>query len=232
MKPAAVVSHARGAGRALGWCVTTSTPPTTPHVLAFGGSLRDGSLNHQLVRIAADGARGAGAEVTLVRLRDFPMPIYDGDIEAGSGLPEHAKRLKRLMWSHQGLLISSPEYNSSLPGALKNALDWVSRPGGWDEAPWNGEGAKPEKEPKLSAFAGKVAGIMSASPGVLGGVRALAHLRSILGNMTVLVVPEQHGVARAHEAFLSTGKLVDAAQQMIVERIGATVATTCARLRG
>lgn len=208
-----------------------STSPT-PRLLAFAGSLREGSFNHQLVQVAVAGARGAGAEVTLIRLRDFPMPIYDGDLESASGLPEHALRLKRLFWSHQGLLISSPEYNSSLPGALKNALDWVSRPGGWADAPWSADGPKPEREPKLSAFAGKLAGIMSASPGVLGGVRALAHLRSILGNMTVLVVPEQHGVARAHEAFMPTGKLTDAAQQVIVERIGATVATTCARLRG
>lgn len=195
-------------------------------LLAFAGSLRDGSWNHKLIELAAAGARGAGAHVTVVRLRDYPMPIYNADDEAVHGLPEHALRLKRLLWEHQGLLIACPEYNSSLPAALKNAIDWVSRPGGWEAAGRTG------KEPRLSAFADKVAGIMSTSPGVLGGLRGLAHLRSILTNMTVLVLPEQIAVPRADQAFTPEGALADASMAAVVERIGATLAKTVERLKG
>lgn len=195
-------------------------------ILALAGSLREGSWNHKLVGLGAQGARSAGAEVTVVRLRDFAMPIYDADDEAARGLPEGAIALKRLFWEHQGLLIACPEYNSSLPAALKNALDWVSRPGGWEAS------GKAGKEPKLSAFTDKIAGIMSTSPGVLGGLRALTHLRSILTNMTVLVLPEQIAVPRADQAFLPTGKLADAGHQAVVERIGATLAKTVERLKG
>src|SRR5438046_3669126 len=94
---------------------------------AFAGSTRTNSYNKKLGMIAAEGARAAGAEVTLIDLRDFPMPLYDGDLEESSGIPEHGKRLKRLFLDHQGLLISSPEYNSSISGVLKNSFDWVSR---------------------------------------------------------------------------------------------------------
>src|SRR5262249_50294508 len=103
---------------------------TKPKILAFAGSLREGAFNHKAVSLAVKSAEQHGADVTLIRLRDYPLPIYDADLEAKSGLPEHAVRLKRLFWDHHGLLISSPEYNSSLSGALKNTIDWVSRPGG------------------------------------------------------------------------------------------------------
>ena len=123
----------------------------TPRILAFAGSLRQGSYNKKLVKVAVEGARAAGAEVTLVDLREFPMPVYDADLETASGLPEHAKRLKKLFLEHDGLMISTPEYNSSIPGTLKNALDWVSR--------------SEQGEPPLAAYAGKVGIFMSASPG-------------------------------------------------------------------
>jgi NAD(P)H-dependent FMN reductase len=99
---------------------------TTPRILAFAGSLRTDSFNKKLARIGAEGARAAGAEVTLIDLRDFPMPVYDGDLEA-AGMPETVLQLKKLFLEHQGLLIASPEYNGSIPGPLKNAIDWVSR---------------------------------------------------------------------------------------------------------
>ena len=98
-----------------------------PRILAFGGSLRKASFNQKLSAIAAEGAREAGAEVTLIELRDFPMPLFDEDIEAKIGKTDEAKRLKDLFLSHQGLIIASPEYNSSYSAALKNAIDWVSR---------------------------------------------------------------------------------------------------------
>lgn len=99
----------------------------TPKILAFAGSTRTESFNKKLVKIAVTGARGAGAEVTWIDLRDFPMPLYDEDLETKEGLPENAKKLKALFLSHDGLLLACPEYNSSITGVLKNAIDWVSR---------------------------------------------------------------------------------------------------------
>jgi len=185
-------------------------PANTPKILAFGGSLREASFNHRLVQVAAEGARDAGADVTLIRLRDFPLPIYDGDGEAASGIPAEAKRLKELMKASHGLLISAPEYNSSLPAALKNAIDWASRP--------------EEGEPRLAAFRGKVAGLVAASPGGLGGLRGLFHLREILQNIGVTVVPEQRAVSGAHEAFAADGSLKDEELNQAVRGVGARLA--------
>lgn len=188
-----------------------------PKILAFAGSTRSESWNKKLIKVAVEGSRAAGAEVTLIDLRDFPMPMYDGDLEAASGLPEHAKRLKRLFLDHQGLLISSPEYNSSIPGVLKNAIDWVSRsePG----------------EADLAAFRDKVAVLMSASPGGLGGLRGLAALRTLLGNIKVLVLPDQVSISKAHEAFNPDGTLKDAKQAAAVQKLGKTLTETVAKLR-
>ena len=102
--------------------------PAAPRILAFAGSLRAESFNKKLARVAAEALRKAGGEVTLIDLRDYPLPLYDGDLEAASGLPENGRKLKSLFLEHQGLLISSPEYNSSIPAVLKNTIDWVSRP--------------------------------------------------------------------------------------------------------
>src|SRR3954470_7217353 len=100
----------------------------TPRILAFAGSLRRDSFNKKLLPIAARAAQGAGAEVTLIDLKDFPLPLFDQDLEVEQGMPESGKKLKQLFIDHDGLLIASPEYNSSLTAVLKNALDWVSRP--------------------------------------------------------------------------------------------------------
>ncbi|MDH3591896.1 MAG: NAD(P)H-dependent oxidoreductase, partial [Planctomycetota bacterium] len=132
-------------------------------ILALSGSLRGDSFNRKLVAAAAAGARAAGAAVTEIDIREFPLPLYDGDLEARDGLPEHALRLKRLFAEHEGLLIASPEYNGSISGALKNLIDWVSRPASKGEKP-------------LASFDGKVAAIMAASPGGLGGLRGLVHV--------------------------------------------------------
>lgn len=188
-----------------------------PKVLAFAGSTRTDSFNKKLIRIGADGLRAAGAETTLVDLRDFPMPLYDGDLEAASGLPEHAKRLKKLFLEHDALMISSPEYNSSIPGVLKNALDWVSR-------------SEPGESP-LAAYAGKVAALMSASPGALGGSRSLVVLRMMLGNIKVLVLPDQVSVSKANEAFNPDGSLKDAKQLASVQKLGKTLTETVGKLR-
>jgi len=187
-----------------------------PRILAFAGSTRTDSYNKKLVKIAAAGARAAGAEVTYLDLRDFPLPLFDEDLEAAEGLPANARRLKDLLLAHQGFLIASPEYNSSISAVLKNAIDWTSRPAP-GEAP-------------LGAFAGRVAALMSASPGALGGLRGLVHVRAILGNIRVLVLPDQIAVPRAFEAFNADGALVDPAQQAAVEKLGSDVAHTLAKL--
>lgn len=187
-----------------------------PKVLAFAGSTRAGSWNKKLIRVAAHAAEAAGAEVTLLDLRDLNLPLYDGDLEEREGLPEGARRLKQLMKAHDAFLISSPEYNSSISGALKNAIDWASRPL---------EDAVP-----LEAFAGKVAGLMAASPGALGGLRGLVHLRAILGNIKVLVLPEQLAISKAHEAFDDEGNLKDEKQRAGIENIARRVVEVAAKL--
>jgi chromate reductase, NAD(P)H dehydrogenase (quinone) len=187
-----------------------------PKILAFAGSTREASYNKMLVKIAAQGARAAGAEVTYIDLRDLPMPLFDEDLEAKEGMPANARQFKELMLAHQGLLIASPEYNSSITAVLKNAIDWASRPY--------------PNEPMLAAFNNKVAAIMSASPGGLGGLRGLVHLRSILGNINVLVLPDQTAISRAFEAFDDDGNLKDPQQQKAIEDLGAKLATTIEKL--
>jgi chromate reductase, NAD(P)H dehydrogenase (quinone) len=188
-----------------------------PRILAFASSTRRESFNKKLVAVAAQGARQAGAEVTLIDLKDFPLPLFDQDLEAEQGMPENGKKLQKFFIDHDGLLIASPEYNSSFPAVLKNAIDWVSRP-----APG---------EPSLVAFRGKAAILMSASPGALGGLRALVHVRSILGNIGVIVLPDQIAVAKAHEAFQPDGSLVDPKQQAGIERLGKTLASFLMKLK-
>ncbi len=185
-------------------------------ILAFAGSTRTESWNKKLIRLGADAAHKAGALVTLIDLRDYPLPLYDGDLESKEGIPENGKRLKELFLAHPGLLISSPEYNSSIPGVLKNALDWVSRsaPG---EAP-------------LACYAGKVAGLLSASPGQLGGLRGLVTLRSMLGNIKTLVIPEQFSLPKAADAFNSDGSLKDAKQQASVETVAKALVDLVSKL--
>lgn len=186
-------------------------------ILAFAGSTRADSYNKKLVRVAASGARAAGAEVTVIDLRDFPLPVFDHDYEAENGMPEAAHRLKQLMIDHDGFLISSPEYNSSVTAVLKNSIDWASRAESDDEAP-------------LSAFDGKVAVLMAASPGALGGLRGLVHLRAILGNIRVLVLPQQRAVPAAHKAFAEDGSLVDPKLQRAIEGLGRLLAEILVKL--
>jgi NAD(P)H-dependent FMN reductase len=189
-----------------------------PQILAFAGSTRTDSFNKKLVHLAALGAEAAGADVTLIDLRDYPLAFYDGDNETRDGVPPNAGKLKQLFLDHDGLLIASPEYNSGLSGVLKNTLDWVSRPATDTEKP-------------LACFTGKVAAILSASPGGLGGMRGLVQLRSILGNIQVLVLPDQISIAEAHNAFHPDGTLKEAKRQAAVENLGASLARTIAKLK-
>ncbi len=185
-------------------------------ILAFAGSTRSESFNNSLVRIAEAGAKDAGAVVTHVDLRDYRLPVFDADDEASGGKPAPAKALKQLMYQHAGFLIAAPEYNSSITGVLKNTIDWVSRPDDGDDS-------------MLPAFRGKIVTLMSASPGALGGLRGLVHVRSILGNLGCIVLPEQVAVMKAHEAF-ADGALIDERQQARVLGLGRTLAETVSRL--
>ncbi len=188
-----------------------------PKILAFAGSTRTDSFNKKLVRIAAQGATAAGADATFVDLRDFPLPLFDEDLEARDGLPATARQFKDLLLAHDGLLIASPEYNSSFTAVLKNAIDWASRPA--------------EGEAPLGCFAAKVAALMSTSPGALGGLRGLVPLRLLLSNIKVIVLPDQIAVPKAYEAFNSNGSLKDPKQQASVESLGEQVATIVAKLK-
>lgn len=170
--------------------------PDTIRILAFAGSLRHGSFNQKLVNIAASGAVEADAIVTVIHLKDFPMPIYNGDDEAVSGLPEHAVRFKKLIAENDGLIIASPEYNGAPSAALKNALDWASR-------------SQEEGEPPAQAFRGKFAAVIAASPGGLGGIRGLPYLREVLTSLGVTTIPAQMTLPVAHEAFDNKDMLVD-----------------------
>ncbi len=166
-------------------------------ILAFAGSARRGSFNARLLSVAVGAARDAGAVVTEVDLRDYPMPIFDEDLEREQGMPDAVRRLRTLALEHRGLLLACPEYNSSITPLLKNVIDWLSR-------------GQPGEGP-LAVFDGKVAGLLAASPGALGGLRGLFHVREILQNIRVTVLPDPMMIAvpKAHEAFADDGTLKD-----------------------
>jgi chromate reductase len=188
-----------------------------PRILVFAGSTRSASFNKKLARVAAGFAEGVGAEVTLVDLRDLPMPLYDGDLEAAEGIPANAMQLRRLMMACDGMILACPEYNSSITGVLKNAIDWVSRP--------------VQGEADLVAFKGKVVGLLSASPGALGGLRGLVTVRSMLGNIGCIVLPDQVAVSKASEAFAEEGSLRDAGQAERVRGVVRIVVEMAGKLR-
>lgn len=191
--------------------------PNTPKLLAFAGSAREGSFNKLLVKIAADGARKTGAQVTLLDLRDLPMPLFDQDLETREGEHPNAKKFKDLLRAHDGFLIASPENNSSYSALLKNAIDWASR-------------RKPDEQP-LECFANKVVVLMSASPGPLGGARGLPQLAALLRFIRCIVLPDQVTVSSAHEAFTEGGALKGAKQQAAVEKLGAVLAGIVAKMK-
>jgi NAD(P)H-dependent FMN reductase len=152
------------------------------------GSLRSGSLNAKLAAVATRALAQEGAEVTRISLGDFPLPIYDGDLQAKSGVPKHAVNLKRMMAAHHGVLIVTPEYNSSVPALVKNTIDWVSR-------------VQDVHETRGQVFRERVFAIASASGGRLGGARALAALRLILSACHAQVIPSQLALAFADDAY-------------------------------
>ena len=181
-----------------------------PRVLVFAGSIRSGSLNRKLARAAAAALERQGLEVTLADLRDYPMPIYDGDLEASAGLPAPAKAFKDLVRSHDAVAIASPEYNGSFAALLKNAIDWATRP--------------EPGEPRLAAFQGKTALLMSASPGQFGGQRGLRHVRELLEMIHVKTLPAQLTLGNAGAAFDADGRLVRAEDRAALDRLAEDLA--------
>ena len=187
----------------------------SPKILVLAGSARQDSVNRKVARQTVEALRDAGVEPTLADLRDFPMPIYDGDLEAGEGLPPAAKALKELARGHDGFAIASPEYNGSFPALLKNALDWISRP-------------EPGKR-TLEVFRDKVAAVLSASPGPGAGKRGLRHLRELLEMMMVSVVPQELAIARSGGAFDAAGRLTRAEDLSDLRELAAALAQAAAK---
>jgi NAD(P)H-dependent FMN reductase len=157
-------------------------------ILVIPGSLRTGSLNAKLAAAAAQELVRAGAEVTRISLGDFPLPIYDADLQSKSGVPKHAVNLKRMIGAHHGVLIVSPEYNSSLPPLLKNAIDWVSR-------------VVDAHETRGQVFRERTFAIAAASENRWGGVRCLAALRLVLSACRATVIPNQLSLSYADQAY-------------------------------
>lgn len=166
-------------------------------ILAFAGSGRRNSYNYSVVKCAAEGARDAGADVTLIDLSEYAsVPVFTEDLEAEQGMPEKAKEFKTLMMEHDGFLIANPEYNSGYSALFKNLIDWTSRKEG-DEAP-------------LQAFTGKPVALMAASPGALGGIRVLVPVRLLLSNINMNVLGQQVAIPKVAELLDDKHELVDA----------------------
>jgi NAD(P)H-dependent FMN reductase len=165
-----------------------------PKILIIPGSLRTGSRNAKLAAAAADAFVQAGVDVTRISLGDFALPIYDGDLQAKSGVPKNAINIKRMIAAHQGVLLVTPEYNSSVPALVKNSIDWVSR-------------VQDPSESRGQVFRERAFAIASASAGRLGGTRALAALRLILSACHATVIPNQLALSFADDAYDDTDRL-------------------------
>ena len=192
---------------------------TSPTVLVIPGSARRQALSRRMAAAAAAALTEAGAAVTLLDLADHPLPLYNGDLEASQGLPAGVVHLQRLIASHQALLVATPEYNGSVPALLKNTLDWCSRADPGNPA---GSGG--------AIYANKPAAIVSTSPGALGGMRALFHLRDMLGYLGMLVVPQQLAIGQADKAFGPDGTLLDERHVKALTAVAQTLVSTAARL--
>lgn len=182
-----------------------------PRILAFSGSARRESLNKKLLAVAVQAVREAGGEVTLIDLNDHVLPLYHGDLEDAEGLPVAAAKLNELITQHDGLLIASPEYNSMITPLLKNTIDWCSRA---DENP----------------FEGKVAAIVSASPGALGGIRSLKMAQQLLLHLGCHIVPGNTMLPQAHKAFDASGVLTDERTTKSVKALAGALVSTVRKL--
>lgn len=190
-----------------------------PKILAFAGSLREKSYNKRVLKVAIEGAKKAGAEVTYIDLKDYPMPIYNADLQETQGFPAIATAFQKLLLEHDGVMISSPEYNGSLPGALKNVIDWTSRA--------NGDLKTGE------CFKGKLAAIMTASPGAFGGLRCLGHLRDVLTILMVNTMPSEIAVAKVGGMFDGdSDEITNDTMKGILEDLGASLVDLLKKTHG
>jgi NAD(P)H-dependent FMN reductase len=170
----------------------------TPKILVFAGSIRIGSYNAKLAALAAKELTLIDADVTRISLADYPLPIYDADLDARGGQPANALKLKQMIAAHHGVFIASSEYSASVTPLLKNAIDWVSR-------------VRERGDPLYAAFKGRVFAISAASPNSSGGLRSLMALRQILElGCGALVLPEQVAIPQADQAFDEMDNIVDA----------------------
>jgi chromate reductase, NAD(P)H dehydrogenase (quinone) len=190
-----------------------------PKILAFAGSLREHSYSKRVVKTAIKGAETAGADVTYIDLRDYPMPIYNADDHERDGFSANAIEFQKLLAAHDGLLIASPEYNASLPAALKNAIDWASRA---------------SDEYKMGeVFKGKAAAIMTESPGAFGGLRCLGHLRGVLSILLVNVLPSEIAVGNVGKMFEGDGvEMIDEKMKKVLEDLGASLVDILKKTHG
>jgi len=187
-----------------------------PRILAFSGSARGGSYNQQLLDVAVAALAEGPVPCTHIHLRDYPLPVYDGDLEASQGLPENAARLRELIAGHDAFLIASPEYNGLLSPLVKNTVDWSTR--------------SPEGGADTSGWGGKWAALLAASPGALGGMRGLLSLRTLLTNLGCTVLASQVTLRQAGQAFDDDGRLGDEktaarAQALALELAGVVART-------
>ncbi len=189
-------------------------------LLVFAGSTRQNSYNRQLARAAAAMARASGAEVTHLELADFDVPMYNADLEA-QGTPADVIRLKQVLHEHPAWIICTPEYNASYPALLKNTLDWVSSP----------VKGHPEWTDGMKSSRGKVVGVLSASPGALGGLRSQSHLAPLLINLECWLAPKNFALGRAGDAFDSEGALKDERARHSVQAVIDQVIWAAARLQ-
>ena len=191
----------------------------TPKILAFAGSLRGLSFNRRVLNIAVEGARRAGADVDVVDLRDYPMPPINPDDIESSGFDPNALLIQELFSKYHGLLIATPEYNGSVPGGLKNVIDWASR-----------------KSPRFGVnevFKGKFAAMITASPGSFGGIRCMSHLRGILSIMGVTVLPSEIAVTFVAEKFEGDSfEIRDEKTKGLLEGLGAALTDMLVRVHG
>ena len=187
-------------------------------LLFFAGSAREASFNKKLALLGRHIAEANGIEAVFVDLKDYPMPIYNGDLEAAEGPPERARAFKALLGEYQGVFIASPEYNSSVTPLLKNTLDWVTR-------------VRAKGETGLEVFKSRVFAISAASPGYYGGMRSLLNLREILAvGIGALVIPEQLALPRAMDAFEADGSLKDKTQQELLKGVVEALAVAARKL--
>lgn len=192
-----------------------------PRIVVIAGSTRAAAFSRQMAHAALLGLARLDAEVDHIELADYPAPLYNGDDEAASGIPPNIVKLQHKFTAMHGLLICSPEYNGSITPLLKNTLDWCSR-------------SNPQDKVRSGAacYAGKACGLLSTSAGALGGLRALFHVRDIVGYLNMLVIPQQLALSRAHEAFAEDGALKDPALQKALNSVLGSLVTTARQIAG